>query len=451
MTNGTKERGQWATRMGFLLACAGSAIGLGNIWKFPYVAGMNGGGFFVAIYLACIALIGIPIMVCEFAIGRSAQRSPVEAFRDLTSRGSVWQLVGWLGILTGFVILSYYSVVAGWTLHYVWLSLTGFGGAEDPEAIAGCFEALYASGGANLLWHAVFMGLTVGIVLGGVKGGIERSARVLMPALFVMILVLLVRAMFMPGFGKAVSFILLPDLSGVKPAAVLEAMGQAFFSLSLGMGAMLTYGSYLSRRADIGKSAVLVSVMDTGVALLAALCMFPILFSYGMSPEAGPGLVFKSMPIVFRQLPAGMVFATVFFLLLVFAAITSAVSLMEVVAAFFIDTLGWDRRRATLIPGLAIFLFGVPSALSGSLLSGLTLPGGRSFFDSMDYLASNWFLPIGGLFVALFVGFRMDPERVRREFEEGSAYARWFPVWIRCVRYVCPLAVAAVFVYGLVK
>lgn len=449
----TSDRGQWATRMGFMLACAGSAIGLGNIWKFPYIAGMNGGGLFVLIYLVCIFAVGIPIMICEFAIGRSTQSSPVEAFRRLTSKNNYWQLVGWLGILSGFVILSYYSVVAGWAMHYVFISLQNFKGASNPETIAGFFGKLYSNGPLNLFWHAVFMCLTIGIILGGVKKGIERAARWLMPLLFGIMMVLLVRSMFMPGFGQALSFVFSPDASKLTPAGVLEALGHSFFTLSLGMGAMLTYGSYLSRKTDIVKSSVIISVLDTLVALVACLILFPILFTYGMSPEAGPGLVFKSMPIVFSQLPAGALFATVFFLLLVLAALTSAISLLEVVTAFFIDTLGWKRRTATIIPGCIIFLFGVPSALSGGVLSRLTMLGGRNFFDAMDYLASNWFLPLGGLFIALFVGFRMDLKLVKQEFKEHSTFAKWFTPWFYCVRYLAPLAVAIVFLYkvGLIK
>lgn len=434
--------------MGFILACAGSAIGLGNIWKFPYIAGMNGGGLFVFIYLLCIFFIGMPIMISEFAIGRASQRSPVEAFRSLSSRGGPWQLVGWMGVLAGFIILSYYSVVAGWAMHYVVLSLKGFNGVVDPDKVAGFFGALYGSSSLNLFWHELFMGLTVGIVICGVKGGIERAAKILMPVLFLMLVMLLLRAVTMPGFGKAFYFVFSPDASKLTAGGVLEALGHSFFTLSLGMGAMLTYGSYLSKETDLPKAAAIVSVMDTAVALMACLIMFPIIFSYNMDPQAGPGLVFKSLPIVFTQMPGGIFFSVIFFLLLVFAALTSAISLMEVVTSFFIDTLGWDRVRATLLPGLLIFVFGVPSALSGGDGSGLSLIGGRNVFDSMDFLASNWLLPLGGLFIAVFVGFRMDPMLVRKEFEQNSMYKALFVPWLYLVRFLCPVAVAAVFIYG---
>ena len=445
-------RGQWATRMGFMLACAGSAVGLGNIWKFPYIAGMNGGGLFVLIYIASIFAIGIPIMICEFSIGRSTQSSPVEAFRKLTSKNNYWQLVGWMGVFTGFVILSYYSVVAGWAMHYVLISVRNFYGATDPEVISGFFGALYSNGWVNLFWHAVFMLMTLGVILAGVKKGIERAARWLMPILFGIMVLLLIRSMFMSGFSQALSFVFSPDASKLTSAGVLEALGHAFFTLSLGMGAMLTYGSYVSRETDIVKSSVIISFMDTMVALIACLILFPVLFTYGMSPEAGPGLVFKSMPIVFSQLPGGALFAVVFFLLLVLAALTSAISLMEVVTSFFIDTFGWKRKTATIIPGLMIFTFGVPSALSGGILSSITFFG-RNFFDTMDYLSSNWFLPLGGLFIALFVGFRMDIKIVKLEFKDNSAFVKWFTPWFYCVRYLCPVAVILVFLYkvGLLK
>ncbi len=444
-------RGQWATRMGFILACAGSAVGLGNIWKFPYIAGKNGGGLFVLIYVFCVLFVGIPIMISEFSIGRASQLSPVDAFRKLTSRRSPWQGVGWLGVLSGFVILSYYSVVAGWTMHYVALSVTGFGDVGDPQQIAGLFGKLYASAPLNLFWHFAFMALTVGIVIGGVKGGIERASRIMMPCLFVMLVILLVRNTFLPGFGKAFSFVFSPNLSALTPSGALEAMGQAFFSLSLGMGAMLTYGSYLGSDTDVPRSAFFVSLMDTGVALLASLMIFPILFTFDASPQAGPGLVFQTMPIVFTKLPAGDLFAVVFFLLLAFAALSSGISLLEVVVAFFIDTLRWRRIPATLLVGTAIFAFGSLSALSGSTLAEATILPGKSFFDSMDYLASNWFLPIGGMFIALFVGFRMNPELVKREFCQSSVLTALFVPWLYCVRFLCPLAVAAIFLSGLLQ
>ncbi|MEA3307167.1 MAG: sodium-dependent transporter, partial [Elusimicrobiota bacterium] len=341
----------------------------------------------------------------------------------------------------------------GWAMHYVFLSIKNFNCVTNPEGICKFFGDLYANGWVNLFWHAIFMGLTISIIMGGVRKGIEKAARLLMPILFGMMILLLIRSSFMSGFGEAVAFVFSPDASKLTPAGVLEALGHAFFTLSLGMGAMLTYGSYLTHKTDIVKSSIIIAIMDTAVALIACLMIFPVLFTYGMAPEAGPGLVFKSMPIVFAQMPGGTVFAVIFFTLLTLAALTSAISLMEVVTSFFIDTLKWKRKTATLIPGLLVFLFGIPSALSGGVLSKFTMLGGRNFFDAMDYLASNWLLPLGGLSIALFVGYRMDLKIVKKEFKENSTFSKLFTPWFYAVRYLAPLAVALVFLYkiGLLK
>ncbi|MFA5138773.1 MAG: sodium-dependent transporter [Elusimicrobiota bacterium] len=449
MTEQATARDQWASRIGFIMACAGSAIGLGNIWRFPYLCGMNGGALFVLTYVAVVVFLGIPLMVAEFAMGRSSQRSPVEAYRILSGGGRFWLGVGALGVLASFIMLSYYSVVAGWTMHYIVLSLRGFGAAGSPEAVGGIFEGVLQSSKINLFWHTMFIAVTMFIVLGGVKGGLEKANKIMMPALFIMMFVLLARAFFLPGWVPGLKFMFWPDPSKFTPLTALSAMGQAFFSLSLGMGAMLTYGSYLPKDTDIVKSSCLVSIMDTSIALMAACVIFPILFTFGMEPQAGPGLVFKSMPIVFSQMPGGMLFAVIFFSLLLFAALTSSISMLEVVTAYLMDTWGWSRAKATWIPGLVIFLCGVPSALSGGVLSGWHVLGQRNFFDSMDYLVSNWMLTLGGLFMCIFVGFRMSPETVRREFGENTPFTRLFVPWLYVIRYLCPVMVAAILIYNI--
>ncbi len=440
------QRSQWGSRLGFILAAAGSAVGLGNIWKFPYVTGENGGGVFVLIYLGAVLLVGIPIMVAEILLGRRGQGSPPTALRRLAGERSAWQLLGWLGVATGFVILSYYAVVAGWALDYLVKSLTGAFWGVERASIPPLFDQLYSDGPRNVLWLAVFLGLTLGVVIGGVQQGIERWNRILMPALFLLLLALLANAARMEGFGRAMHFLFWPDLGRFKGgASVLEAVGQGFFSLSLGMGAMLTYGSYLKRDADLLRSALIIALLDTLVALLAACILFPIIFSFGFAPQAGPGLVFKTLPVVFAQLPAGRLLAVLFFLLLVFAALTSAVSLLEVVAAALMERLRWPRRRAVWACSAVIFLFGLPSALSGSQLAGLELLGKRNVFDSLDYLASNWALPLGGIGIALFVGWRLDRKACREEYEAGSAQPGSYPVWRQILRFVSPVAVAFVF------
>lgn len=440
------NREHWGSRLGFILAAAGSAVGLGNIWKFPYITGENGGGLFVLIYLVCIAIVGIPIMMAEIMIGRSTQKSPVGAFSALAGEESGWKMVGTLGVLSGFVILSYYSVVAGWALNYTFMSLTNFFKGKTPDQIGALFGELYASGGINIFWHAVFMILVIAVVIGGVKQGIERWNRILMPMLILIFVILAIASIFLSGWGQAVDFIFFPHIHRLKPSGVLEALGHAFFTLSLGMGAMLTYGSYLTKDSDIPKSTFWIAGIDTLVALLACLVMFPIIFTYGHDPQAGPGLVFQTMPIIFSEIGnGGMFLSFVFFVLIVFAALSSAVSLLEVVTSYFIDEKGWTRNKATLITAGVIFLFGVPSALSGS---GALFPQwqdlyGKNFFDTVDYLASNWMLPLGGLFISIYVGWAMDPALRKADFEAGNTWTQsWFyKGWVILLKYIAPIAV----------
>ncbi len=463
MTN-TPDRGHWSSKLGFILAAAGSAVGLGNIWKFPYITGENGGGWFVLIYLICIACVGLPIMTAEIFIGRSAQSSPVGAFRALSRPGSPWIGVGWLGVATAFVILSYYSVVAGWAMHYAWLAISGTFAHIAPDRIASIFATgdlsapgLYENAGLNLFWHVLFMGLTVAIVIGGIRGGVERWARILMPILFLFLLVLLGRAMTTDGFASALDFVFGPHSDKLTPAGVLEALGHSFFTLSLGMGAMITYGSYLKSDDDLVTTSITVSVLDTIIALVACMVLFPIIFSYGMEPSAGPGLVFVSLPIAFAQMPAGSFWASIFFVLLTFAALTSAISLLEVAVSYFIDEKGWRRSRATLLCGGVILVLGIPSALSGGTeffgagfqsatgALGVKEGAGLNWFDFFDYLASNWMLPLGGLGIALFVAWRVGGEAREQAFRSGTRFGRLYWAWIHLLRYVVPIGVVLVF------
>ncbi|MDE0960816.1 MAG: sodium-dependent transporter [Planctomycetota bacterium] len=456
----TTRRGQWSSRWGFILASAGCAIGLGNIWKFPYITGENGGGLFVLIYLGCIALIGLPIMLAEVLLGRATQKSPVGAYRDFSCKGSPWVIPGWIGVMTGFIILSYYSVVAGWALHYTWLSLQGGFSGMDAEQISSTFGSVFSNGTLNLGWHSAFMLMTVAVVIGGVRSGVERIARILMPLLFVMLLVLLGLAMQSDGFSEAFSFVFSPDASKLTRAGVLEALGHSFFTLSLGMGAMITYGSYLKKKEDIVSAVVVISILDTVIALVACLVLFPIIFSFGMEPKAGPGLVFVSLPIAFSQMAGGAVWATVFFALLVFAALTSAISMLEVVVSTIIDETRIKRTPATLLCGAAIYLFGIPSALSGT--DGFAGEGfkkttavvfgedqGKNWFDTFDYLASNWLLPLGGLMIAVFVAYRAGEAARRKGFEEGTRFQNLYVAWLLLLRYLVPIGVVAVLLHAL--
>lgn len=449
------ERGQWGSRLGFILAAAGSAIGLGNIWKFPYITGENGGGWFVLIYLFCILVVGLPIMISEIMLGRMTQKSPVGAFRSLAGRGSPWVGFGWMGVAAGFIILSFYSVVAGWAMHYVYLSATGtfaeLGAAEIPKV----FGSLYTDTDLNLVWHVVFMILTIAIVIGGVKRGVERAARILMPVLGLMMVGLLIKAFTMDGFGAAADFVFGLHADKLKPAGVLEALGHSFFTLSLGMGAMLTYGSYLSKKDDLVGAGIAITLLDTVIALMACLILFPITFSFGMKAAAGPGLVFANIPVALSQMPGGTLLCVVFFALLVFAALTSAISLLEVVASYFIDEKQWSRAKAVLVCGIAILAFGVPSALSGgtetfgadfaAATQSLGFDKGKNWFDFFDYLASNWLLPLGGMGIALFVAWRLKDKLRRVEFGEQGRWAKFYLLWLNTLRYVVPVAVLAVF------
>jgi len=360
------ERAHWKSRFGFILAASGSAVGLGNIWKFPYITGENGGGWFVLIYLACILLVGLPIMMAEIFIGRTAQKSPVGAIRELSAPKSPWMSIGWLGVAAGFVILSYYSVVAGWAMHYTYLSATDAFAGQTKEQIDQIFlKGVLPDVKLNLFWHGTFMVCTIGIVMGGIQKGLERFVKILMPLLLILMLAMLCKAATMEGFGRAVEFVFVPNAEKLSAAGVLEALGHAFFTLSLGMGAMITYGSYLRKDEDLVTTSLTIGLLDTVIALIACLILFPITFTYGMEAEKTVGLVFMNMPMAFGQMPGGMLWGVTFFALLTFAALTSAISLLEVAVSYFIDEKGWSRPLATLLCGGLIALLGIPSALSG--------------------------------------------------------------------------------------
>ena len=442
------KRSRWGSRIGFILAASGSAVGLGNIWKFPYVTGENGGGIFVLVYLACVLLVGLPVMIAEILIGRSTQNSPVGAFKSLAGDQSPWVGMGWLSIFSAFILLSFYSVVAGWSLHYTWLSISGQLAGLGPDNVAPLFSSLHASVETNLFWHLIFMGLTIAVVFRGVSKGVERWSRILMPALMIMMLMLLGKSLTLDGFGKALQFLFGFHQDKFTATGALEALGQAFFSLSIGMGAMLTYGSYLRRQDDVVGASVTISALDTCIALIASLMLFPIIFSYDMQPAAGPGLVFISVPIALSQMPGTSFLATILFALLVFAALTSAISMLEVTTSYLIDQRGWQRRRAALAAGLTTALLGLPSALSGGTRlfgSGMEVLVGKNWFDSLDYLVTNWMLPLGGLGMALFTAWRMNQRLRQEEFLSGSRLRGFYRSWLFLLKYPVPIAILLVF------
>ena len=568
-----EKRESWGSSLGFVLAAAGSAVGLGNIWKFPYVAGQNGGGIFVLIYLFCIVLVGMPIMMAEIMIGRAAQRQPVAAFHAMEGKRTAWAGVGWLGVICGFVILSYYIVVAGWTMDYTLKSIVNFtqpvykeaaqaaltyrastpveemretlaaerarravsqevsqirgvvrpsvrrrfaqyekAVADAPDAAAASavllkddgirearddvlklevevavakrkslieakvhyggipdaairklaetskrralifehFQRIFVSmatdGWTCTFWAALFMLICILIVGAGIGGGIERACKILMPMLFGLILLMVVYNMFRPGFSEALAFVFKPDVHALKPSGVLEALGHAFFTLSLGMGAMITYGSYQRKKSGLAGESAAIALLDTGVALLACLMIYPVVFSVGQEPSAGPGLVFMSMPVAFAEIGrGGMLLSVLFFFLVTVAALTSAISLLEVVASYFMDERGWHRRKAAWVLGGVVFGFGIPSAFAMDKLfamKGWEPSYGINFFDTMDYLASNWLLPVGGMLVAIYAGWFM-PKRLRdAELQDASFLTS--KGWLWLCRVVAPLLVLLV-------
>ena len=439
----------WQSTFGFIAAAAGSAVGLGNIWKFPYITGQNGGGTFVLFYLLCIVLLGFPIMIAEVMVGKISQSSPVRAYGRLSNRSRVWQIVGSIGVITGFVILSYYSVVAGWTLHYLFLSVgQGFPQGNQPQAYADLFTSLYQSVRLNIWWHSVFMGITTAIVLRGVRSGIERVAKWGMIALFGLLVGLVIYSSTLPGFSPALEFVF-GQSENFTWASALEALGHAFFSLSLGMGAMLTYGSYLQRQDNTVTTSLAIAIADTTVAISACLILFPITFSVELEPAAGPGLVFINIPLALGQLPFGQIWLLVFFLLLSLAALTSAISLLEVPTAFLIDSLGWSRPIAATCCAALIYALGLPSAVSGGAGfwgEGLKQTLGMTWFDTVDYLASNWLLPIGGIGISLFVGWRLTSQQ--RQQELGSI--PWlYSILVFLLRWLIPVAIVFVMLHAL--
>ncbi len=439
-------RALWASRLGFVLAAAGSAVGLGNIWKFPYITGQNGGGAFVLVYLVCILLVGLPIMMAELMIGRHTRRDAVGAFISLAGRRSPWLAAGWTGVVAAFIILSYYSVVAGWTLDYVYRALLGSFSGQPAAAIEGMFDQLIGDGARQILWHAVFITLCLGIVIGGVQRGIERWSKILMPVLLLLLFLLFVNGMLSQGAWQGITFMFRPDFHKLTAGAVLEAMGHAFFTLSLGMAAMITYGSYLGKNEDLLGASLRIVALDTLIALMAGLAIFPIVFSAGLEAGAGPGLIFKTIPVVFSRIPGGFVLAILFFLLLSFAALTSAISLLEAQVAYLIDERGWGRGRASAVLAGLAFVVGLPTALSYNRLARWQVIGERNFFDSADLVSSNYLLPISGLLVAIYVGWFWSGGEEKEELMAGGA--GWaYPLWHFLIRFVSPVAVAIVLLY----
>ena len=437
-----KGRGNWGSQFGFIAAAAGSAVGLGNIWRFPYITGQYGGAAFVLVYLLFVLLICIPIMNSELLIGRKSERNAVGAFKVLAP-GSPWWIVGAMGILAGFIILSYYSVIAGWAVAFIFKSGAYMAtGAEH----ANIFVGHITSPAAPIIWHAIFMFMCIGIVAAGIEKGIEKYSKILMPMLVLIMLVLIIRSVTLPGAGAGLSFYLKPDFSKLSAEGILAALGQAFFSLSLGMGCMIVYGSYLKKDQDIPANSYWIAGADTGIALLAGFAIFPAVFAFGLEPGAGPGLTFITVPAVFAAMgPVGHFFGILFFFLLTIAALTSAISLLEVVSAYFIDEAKWNRKKAVWIMGIIIFLLGVPSSLGQGVWSGVKILGGRDILDSLDFLAFSILLPLGGFLLCIFIGWFWGTTKATEEANIGAKSIKLGTTYSFLIKYVIPIAIFIVF------
>ncbi|MBY5984557.1 sodium-dependent transporter [Halomonas cupida] len=448
MTTNEPSRTQWLGRWGFVLAATGSAVGLGNIWKFPYMTGEYGGGAFVLVYLACILCVGVPIMMTEIALGRRGRGSPIDAIRRVVTesgRSSGWSLLGWMAMLCGFMILSFYVVVAGWSFAYLWKMVSGGLAGSSVDDMAAIFGANNANPFTLGAWSTLVTVATMVIVGKGVQQGIERSVGWMMPGMVIMLLVMIIYGMFSGGFGQAVNFLFAFNASSLSSEGMLAAMGHAFFTLSLASGAILTYGSYLPRRASIGRTTLTVAIADTLVALMAGLAIFPVIFANGMEPNSGPGLIFMSLPLAFQAMPLGTLFGILFFIMLSMAALTSSISMVEATVSWLADNKGVSRKAAAWGTGIVLWVISTLAMLSFNVGADWTLAG-KHFFDWLDYLTSRLMMPLGGLGMALLAGFVLKSQAVK---DELNLPAGIYALWLFMVRYVSPLAILVIFVDAL--
>jgi len=440
-----QKRENWGSRIGFIMAAAGSAVGLGNIWRFPYLTGENGGGAFIVIYLGCVVFVGLSIMIAEFAVGRRTSLAAVGAYKSYSPR---WTFAGVLGVLSAFFIMGFYPVVGGWALAYIFKSFTGLLGA--PEAIGDAFGAFIGNSVEPLIWMVIYLAINVYIVAKGVAGGIEKAGKILMPMLYVLLIVIAVKSLSLPGSGAGLEFLFKPDFSKVTGQTFLAALGQAFFSLSLGMGCMITYGSYLNKQEKLPNNALIVTMMDTSVALLAGIALFPAIFAFGMEPAAGPGLVFVVAPTIFAEMGGmGVLFSAIFFLALMIAALTSSVSLLEVVVAYLIDERKMARKPAVYGTAIVMAVLCILSSLSLGALAGVKVLG-VGFFDFFDILTDKIFLAIGGMLLAIFTGWFVKKEDLKDELTNGGTVSfGLFEAWYVLVKYVIPILIGIVAVMGI--
>lgn len=452
-TSGTTET--WSSGMTFILAAIGAAVGLGNIWKFPYVVGVSGGGAFVLVYLICVFLIAIPILIGEVLIGREGHKSPPVASAEVareSGRSKNWSIIGWMGLIAGFLIATYYSVIAGWTLAYIFKAATGFGGVASSE-VAQQFDLLKEAPATMTLWHTVFIATAAMILARGLQHGIERTVSILMPALFVMLLVMIGYAAIAGDFGAALDFLFSTDFSKINAETILIAIGQAFFSIGVAMGLMMVYGAYVPKSISITKSATIIAIADTLVAILAGLMIFPLVFANGLDPAEGPGLIFKTLPTAFADMPGGRIFGALFFLLLAFAAITSIIALIEPTIAFAEDRWSMPRKKGAVVFGFIAWFIGLGTVFSFnymrdvSPLGAIPVFAGKTVFDLIDYFTANIMMPLGGILIAVFVGWLVDREIIKDNLTFGNGALA--TAWLWLMRLIAPVAILAVLVQSL--
>lgn len=436
------KRSQFVTRTGVIAATVGSAVGLGNIWRFPYEAGIHGGGAFLLIYIVCVFLIGVPVMTAEFAIGRGTHSNALRAFGKLTP-GNPCRVVAYAGIIASMMILSFYSVVAGWIMEYLWQSIVSL--FSHNGVYTGHFAGLMASPWRMVLWTLVFLAINFMVLTRGIEKGIERVSNIFMPVLFFILVVFCINSLSLPGAAKGLDFLFLPDFSQITPSVVIGAMGQAFFSLSLGLTCLMTYASYFADETPLVRSASITAVLDTLVALLAGVLIFPAVFSYGMEPTAGPQLVFETLPAVFERMPGGQIWSVAFFVLLFVASLTSTISMSEISITYFVEEHKMGRRQATATNIGIAAVFGTLCALSFGPLSHVTVLG-MSLFNLFDYVSSNILLPLGGIIISVYAGWVVDRKFISGQLSTHPLVERWLRV---CMRYVAPAAIMVIFIYGL--
>lgn len=437
------SKAHWGSRLAFILAAAGSAIGLGNIWKFPYMAGKNGGGAFVLVYLLCIAAVGLPILIAEIFMGKQSQGNAVTAFEHFDKPKTHWRKVGVMGMLASSLVLAFYSVVGGWVLNFEFQSLTNQLFSQSDETLKTYLSELITHKPlVQIFWHTVFMGLTLGIVIKGISKGIEKWTKILMPILFFLLGFLLIYTLFLKGFSDSISFLFKPDFSQLSWSAILEAVGHSFFTLTIGMSTMIVYGSYLQTNQSVFGSAIIVALLDTVIALIAGIIVFAVVFSFDQSPEAGPSLMFVTLPLLFKQMPGSWLIANAFFILVAFAALSSSISMIEVSISYFTESKNWTRKKATLVLGGSIWALGILCVFPE-----LILLGGKNVFDVLDIATSKVMLPLGGLLISLFFGWVVIPKSLPEITKEIHPLAAQGLLWV--TRIFAPLMVGIMLFNGI--